>query len=78
MSDLANLWAVGGEQVSNPLEEVDSEFYRYCPNCGWRLTSKFSTCPRCGADLSLQRCPYCGGVIHARVDQCPRCTALLI
>ncbi|MFU8826852.1 MAG: double zinc ribbon domain-containing protein [Brevefilum sp.] len=70
--ELANLWAVGGAQVS-----CEGGGYRYCPECGWQLTGKFSTCPRCRADLRMVSCPYCGGRVPAQAELCPRCTAPL-
>jgi predicted amidophosphoribosyltransferase len=74
---LANLWAVGGLQTASEDRESSGGYYRYCPGCGWRLTGKFSTCPRCKADLSRIVCPYCRGTIPAGNEQCPRCTAPL-
>lgn len=75
--DLANLWAVGGKQSDLLLSESSHFYYRYCPQCGWKLTGKFSTCPRCGADLKLKICDYCGGKVPANEDNCPRCSAPL-
>ena len=82
--DLANLWAVGGKQVPSTDGEGEQGDPRYrpdwevcCTECGWQLTGKFSTCPKCGADLRLKPCPYCRGTVPARADECPRCTAPL-
>ena len=72
---LADLWAVGGQHVSADKKEPKSFYYQFCPGCGWKLTGKFSTCPRCGEDLRTEECLYCRGVIPAGLDQCPRCTA---
>jgi predicted amidophosphoribosyltransferase len=71
--NLADLWAVGGQQ--NPPDANNQWRFRFCPECGWQLTGKFSHCPRCGADLRLSVCPYCGGDIPSRLEQCPRCSA---
>jgi RNA polymerase subunit RPABC4/transcription elongation factor Spt4 len=73
--DLAGLWALGGSQAIKEVNASDKFFYRFCPECGWRLTGKFSTCPWCGADLSVKVCPYCKGMIPAGASICPRCTA---
>ena len=73
--NLADLWAVGGQQ--NAPEGMKGWHYRYCPECGWQLTGKFSRCPRCGANLRLFVCPYCGGEVPARLEHCPRCSAPL-
>jgi len=72
---LADLWAVGGEQsVLNEFKRYKG-FFQYCPGCAWKLTGKFSTCPRCGEDLRMKICPYCRGVIPVCGENCPRCTA---
>ncbi len=76
--NLASLWAVGGEQHQSPGRDHDKGYYQFCPVCGWKLTGKFSTCPRCGADMRVKLCPFCGGSIPASTDHCPRCTASLI
>ncbi|MFN2302722.1 MAG: double zinc ribbon domain-containing protein [Anaerolineales bacterium] len=73
--NLANLWAVGGQQSMR--EGENRWHYKFCPECGWRLTGKFSRCPRCEADLRLSACPYCGGDVPKRLKRCPRCTAPL-
>ena len=73
--ELKNLWAVGGKQAEPAGDERKNRQYTYCPGCGWKLTGKFSTCPRCEADLRTKECLYCGGVIPADVKFCPRCTA---
>lgn len=75
--DLANLWAVGGKQVYSKKSNQTNRFYLFCPNCGWKLTGKFFTCPRCGVNLSTVKCPYCGGVIPAKAEECPHCTGPL-
>jgi predicted amidophosphoribosyltransferase len=75
--DLANLWAVGGKQSEIIHAERERFFYRFCPQCGWQLTGKFSTCPRCSADLRIKVCPYCRGEIPANKGVCPRCSAPL-
>jgi len=75
--NLANLWAVGGKQSEIIHVERERFFYRFCPQCGWQLTGKFSTCPRCGADMSLKRCSYCEGEVPANEENCPRCSAPL-
>ncbi|HAF48779.1 MAG TPA: hypothetical protein DCL08_06000 [Anaerolineaceae bacterium] len=75
--NLANLWAVGGKQTDIGNAEGNHFYYRYCPQCGWKLTGKFSTCPRCGADLRINVCPYCGGRVPASEDNCLRCSAPL-
>ena len=74
--DLAGLWAVGGKQVAPGGAEGGQRVYRYCPDCGWQMTGRFTTCPRCGADLKTKVCPYCGGVIPVSANECPRCLAL--
>lgn len=71
--NLANLWAVGGKQQLQA--RANGWHYQFCPECGWRLTGKFSRCPRCVADLRISVCPYCGGEVPSRLDQCPRCSA---
>lgn len=72
---LANLWAVGGGQTPPNSGDSDSGYYRYCPACGWQLTGKFSTCPRCSGDLRLRCCTYCGEMVPFGEDPCPRCSA---
>lgn len=74
---LAGLWAVGGQQVSGENDQERRGYYQFCPGCGWQLTGKFSTCPKCGADLRTGVCSYCGGVIPVDFEVCPRCTAPL-
>lgn len=74
---LANLWAVGGEQYKDNAVAGFRSFYKFCPKCGWQLTGKFSTCPRCGADLNTMDCPFCGGDIPTNAKNCPRCCAPL-
>jgi predicted amidophosphoribosyltransferase len=76
--DLAGLWAVGGQQVSMGNAQEGGGYYQFCPGCGWQLTGKFSTCPKCGADMRLKVCPYCGGAIPVCAEVCPRCTAPLV
>jgi len=75
--DLANLWAVGGNQADLIKAEGHRFYYKFCFQCGWQMTGKFSSCPRCVADLRIRDCPYCGGEIPANVDICPRCSAPL-
>ena len=75
--NLANLWAMGGVQDNDKHSGGHSFCYDFCPDCGWQLTGKFSTCPRCGADLGFTTCPYCGGEIHRKSKHCPHCTAPL-
>jgi len=74
---LADLWTVGGAQEVGEGRPISDQYPPFCPQCGWKLTGKFSRCPRCGAELSLIQCPYCGGQIPASTDRCPRCTAPL-
>lgn len=69
---LADLWAVGGEHFIRI--NKSKGYYAFCPGCGWKLTGKFSTCPRCGEDLRTEMCPYCKGSIPYGVEHCPRCT----
>jgi len=73
--ELTNLWAVGGRQIGLFYDEITPFYYKFCPGCGWKLTGKFSTCPRCGEDLRTAICTYCRGEIPAGVENCPRCTA---
>jgi len=47
--ELADLWAVGGMQIVSAASGSKPWYYSFCPGCGWKLTGKFSTCPRCGA-----------------------------
>jgi predicted amidophosphoribosyltransferase len=75
--NLANLWAVGGNQADPIKAEGHRLYYKFCPKCGWQLTGKFSTCPRCNADLRIKVCPYCRGEIPANKGVCPRCSAPL-
>jgi RNA polymerase subunit RPABC4/transcription elongation factor Spt4 len=75
---LAGLWAVGGRQVSGENDQARHGYYQFCPGCGWQMTGKFSTCPKCGADLRTKACPYCGGAIPVDSEVCPRCTAPLL
>ncbi len=75
--DLAGLWAVGGKQVIADEADISQWDYIYCPECGWKLTARFSTCPRCGANLRTKPCPYCQGQIPVTAKACPRCTAPL-
>jgi len=71
--NLANLWAVGGKQRS----KNNIGLWDKCPTCGWFITGKFSSCPRCNADLRLYECLYCGEDIFASHMHCPHCTAPL-
>ena len=73
--ELGNLWAAGGKQADFAGDERKYWYYKFCPGCGWKLTGKFSTCPRCKADLRTKKCPYCSGEIPVDVKFCPRCTA---
>jgi predicted amidophosphoribosyltransferase len=75
---LAGLWAVGGQQVPEGNDQERQGYYHFCPGCGWQLTGKFSTCPKCGADLRTKACPYCGGTIPVDHEVCPRCNAPLV
>ena len=75
--NLANLWAVGGKQAGFVNAGRNRIYYQFCHQCGWKLTGKFSTCPRCGADLGFKPCPYCGEEIPGIAKRCPRCSACL-
>lgn len=75
--DLANLWAVGGKQETILSGASSGQFNQVCHGCDWQLTGKFSTCPKCGADLRLVTCTYCGEAALQKDVECAHCTAPL-
>ncbi len=47
-----------------------------CPFCGFRVSSKDVSCPRCGNKFSegtLFECPFCGDTVPPGAVECPSC-----
>jgi hypothetical protein len=74
-SNLADLWAVAGARPNAEPVGGQDVWPDDCPGCGWKLTGKFSRCPRCGERIVLTRCAYCQGPVPLDVAACPHCTA---